>query len=174
MGGASSRPTVRRHGLHGGVRGRAAISGHAHPRHRRLHHRNPDRPGRQDPGIPVVTPLISTLDVRSQAYAGAAEVMSGKLAELDAEHAKALAGGGAKYVDRHHARGKLTARERLELLLDPDSPFLELSTLAAWGTAFPVGASVVTGIGVVEGVECVIVSNDPTGKGGTSNPWTLK
>ena len=100
--------------------------------------------------------------------------MTAKLAELDAEHAKALAGGSAKSVERHHARGKLTARERIELLVDPDSPFLELSPLAAWGSDFHVGASVVTGIGVVEGVECLIVANDPTVKGGTSNPWTLR
>lgn len=60
------------------------------------------------------------------------------------------------------------------MLIDPDSPFLELSSLAAWGTEFPVGAGVVTGIGVVEGVECVIVANDPTVRGGTSNPWTLR
>ncbi|MFB4311529.1 acyl-CoA carboxylase subunit beta [Actinomadura sp. GTD37] len=97
-----------------------------------------------------------------------------KLAALDAEHAKALAGGGEKYVARHHERGKMLARERIELLLDPDSPFLELSPLAAWGSDFPVGASVVTGIGVVEGVECVIVANDPTVRGGSSNPWTVK
>ena len=57
--------------------------------------------------------------------------MTAKLAELDAEHAKAMAGGGEKYVKRHHDRGKLTARERIELLIDPDSPFLELSPLAA-------------------------------------------
>ncbi|MFC5183744.1 acyl-CoA carboxylase subunit beta [Actinomadura harenae] len=100
--------------------------------------------------------------------------MLGKLAELDAEHAKALAGGGDKYVQRHRKRGKLLARERIELLLDPDSPFLELSPLAAWGSDFPVGASVVTGIGVVEGVECLIVANDPTVRGGSSNPWTVK
>nr|WP_246199425.1 carboxyl transferase domain-containing protein [Actinomadura syzygii] len=97
-----------------------------------------------------------------------------KLAALDAEHAKALDGGGEKYVTRHRKRGKLLARERIELLLDPDSPFLELSPLAAWGSDFPVGASVVTGIGVVEGVECVIVANDPTVRGGSSNPWTVK
>ncbi|MEV0665337.1 carboxyl transferase domain-containing protein [Spirillospora sp. NPDC050365] len=97
-----------------------------------------------------------------------------KLAALDAEHAKALEGGGEKYVARHRKRGKLLARERIELLLDPDSPFLELSPLAAWGSDFPVGASVVTGIGVVEGVECVIVANDPTVRGGSSNPWTVK
>ena len=60
--------------------------------------------------------------------------MLAKLAELDAEHAKAVAGGGEKYVERHHERGKLLARERIELLLDPGSPFLELSPLAAWGT----------------------------------------
>ncbi|WP_197497339.1 acyl-CoA carboxylase subunit beta [Mycobacterium sp. 852013-51886_SCH5428379] len=100
--------------------------------------------------------------------------MTARLEELDVEHAKALAGGGAKYVERHHARGKLTARERIELLLDPDSPFLELSPLAAWGSEFAVGASVVTGIGAVSGVECVLIANDPTVKGGTSNPWTLR
>ncbi|MEU6752241.1 carboxyl transferase domain-containing protein [Spirillospora sp. NPDC046719] len=97
-----------------------------------------------------------------------------KLAALDAEHAKALEGGGEKYVTRHRKRGKMLARERIELLLDPDSPFLELSPLAAWGSDFPVGASVVTGIGVVEGVECMIVANDPTVRGGASNPWTVK
>ncbi|MET9066478.1 acyl-CoA carboxylase subunit beta [Streptosporangium sandarakinum] len=100
--------------------------------------------------------------------------MLAKLAELDAEHARAVAGGGPKYVERHRARGGLLARERIELLVDPDSAFLELSPLAGWGTEFPVGASVVTGIGVVEGVECVIVANDPTVRGGATNPWTLR
>lgn len=100
--------------------------------------------------------------------------MLDKLADLDAQHAVAVAGGGEKYVDRHHARGKLTARERIELLVDPGSAFLELSPLAGWGSDFTVGASVVTGIGVVEGVECMISANDPTVKGGASNPWTVK
>ncbi len=118
--------------------------------------------------------LISTLDAGSTEYGAAADTMRARLAELDTEHGKALAGGGEKYVRRHHDRGKLLARERIELLLDPDSPFLELSPLAAWGTEFPVGGSVVTGIGVVEGVECVIVATDPTVRGGTSNPWTLR
>jgi acetyl-CoA carboxylase carboxyltransferase component len=118
--------------------------------------------------------LRSTLDPASGAFAEAAAAMTAKLAELEGEHAKALAGGGPKYVDRHHARGKLTPRERIELLLDPDSPFLELSPLAAWGSEFAVGASVVSGIGAVSGVECLLVANDPTVKGGTSNPWTLR
>ncbi|WP_084685239.1 acyl-CoA carboxylase subunit beta [Nonomuraea coxensis] len=100
--------------------------------------------------------------------------MLAKLGELDAEHARAVAGGGGKYVERHRRRGKLLARERVELLVDADSPFLELSPLAAWGSDYPVGASVVTGIGVIEGVECVITANDPTVRGGATNPWTLR
>ncbi len=102
------------------------------------------------------------------------EAMLEKLADLEAEHAKAVAGGGEKYVERHHARGKLLPRERIELLVDPGSAFLELSPLAGWGSDFTVGASVVTGIGVIEGVECLITANDPTVKGGASNPWTVK
>ena len=102
------------------------------------------------------------------------EAMLAKLADLDAEHAKAVGGGGQKYVERHHARGKLLPRERIELLVDPGSAFLELSPLAGWGSDFTVGASVVTGIGVVEGVECLITANDPSVKGGASNPWTVK
>jgi len=100
--------------------------------------------------------------------------MEAKLAEIAAEQEKAIAGGGPKYVDRHRSRGKLLARERIELLLDPGSPFLELSPLAAWGTEFAVGGSVVTGVGVVEGTECMISASDPTVRGGTSNPWTVR
>ncbi|KQT90694.1 acetyl-CoA carboxylase carboxyltransferase subunit [Marmoricola sp. Leaf446] len=100
--------------------------------------------------------------------------MLAKVADLGAEQAKAVAGGGEKYVARHHARGKLLPRERIELLVDPGSAFLELSPLAGWGSDFAVGASLVTGIGVVEGVECLITANDPTVKGGASNPWTVK
>ena len=96
-----------------------------------------------------MTMLQSTLDPEAPSYADAASAATAKLDEIDAELAKALAGGGAKYVERHHARGKLTPRERIELLVDPDSPFLELCPLAAWGSPFQVGASVVTGIGVV-------------------------
>jgi acetyl-CoA carboxylase carboxyltransferase component len=121
-----------------------------------------------------MTTLRTAVDSRSPEYAENREALLARLTEVDAEHAKALAGGGAKYTERHHKRGKLLARERIELLVDQDSPFLELSPLAAWGTDYPVGASVVTGIGVVEGVECVIVANDPTVRGGASNPWTLR
>ncbi|UDY23495.1 acyl-CoA carboxylase subunit beta [Nocardioides sp. Kera G14] len=101
------------------------------------------------------------------------EAMLAKLADLDAEHLKAVTAGG-KYIERHHARGKLTARERIELLLDEGSPFLELMTLAGWGTEFTVGGSTVTGIGVVSGVECMVIAHDPTVKGGSINPVSMR
>jgi acetyl-CoA carboxylase carboxyltransferase component len=115
-----------------------------------------------------------SVDTGSERYRANREAMLEKLAELDAEHAKALAGGGTKYVTRHHERGKLLPRERIELLVDPDSPFLELSPLAGYGTDYPVGGSLVTGIGVIEDVECVIIASDPTVRGGATNPITLK
>jgi acetyl-CoA carboxylase carboxyltransferase component len=118
--------------------------------------------------------LTSKLDPGSADFAANRSGMLAKLEELEREHARAVAGGGPKYTERHHKRGKLLARERIELLIDEGEPFLELSPLAAWGTDYPVGGSVVTGIGVVEGVECLIVANDPTVRGGASNPWTLK
>jgi acyl-CoA carboxylase subunit beta len=121
-----------------------------------------------------MTVLRSTVDTAAPAYRQNRAALLQRLDELAAEQAKAVAGGGPKYVERHRSRGKLLARERIELLLDPDTPFLELSPLAAWGTDYPVGASVVTGIGVVSGVECLVSANDPTVRGGASNPWTLK
>ncbi len=102
----------------------------------------------------------------------AATEMLERLAQLEDERARS--GGSARSLERHRTRGKLTVHERIELLLDADSPFLELSPYAAWGTDFPVGASVVTGIGVVEGTVVVVSANDPTVRGGTSNPWTLR
>jgi acetyl-CoA carboxylase carboxyltransferase component len=85
-------------------------------------------------------------------------------------------GGGAEAIARHRKRNKLLARERVQLLCDPDTPFLELSTLAAWDmydNEAP-SAGIVTGIGLVEGQECIIVANDATVKGGTYYPMTVK
>ncbi|BCL14419.1 acyl-CoA carboxylase subunit beta [Micromonospora sagamiensis] len=121
-----------------------------------------------------MTTLHSTVDPTSAAHRANRKALLSRLAELDEALDAARAGGGEKYVARHHRRGKLLPRERIELLLDPDSPFLELSPVAAYGTDFPVGASVVTGIGVVEGVECLILANDPTVRGGAVNPWSLR
>ena len=153
------RPAARRDGVHARDRGGAALPRRPDPADRRRSDRGADGSGRKAAGVRMSDNRTAMLD---------------KLAELDAEHAKAVAGGGEKYVERHHARGKLLPRERIELLLDEDSAFLELSPLAGWGSDFTVGASVVTGIGVIEGVECMIIANDPTVKGGASNPWTVK
>ena len=88
----------------------------------------------------------------------------------------ALAGGGARLVQRHHERNKMLARERIDLLLDPLSPFLELSPLAAWGlydNAVP-SAGIVTGIGVIAGTPCMLIANDATVKGGSFFAETVK
>ena len=121
-----------------------------------------------------MTVLRTSVDPRSPEHLANREALLEQIAAVDAEHAKAVAGGGPKYVARHRQRGKLLIRERIELLIDEDSPFLELSALAGWGSEFPVGASAVTGIGVVEGVECLIGGSDPTIKGGATNPWSLR
>ncbi len=121
-----------------------------------------------------MTTLRTSIDTDSIEYRDATDSMLEKIAGIEREHDKALAGGGAKAVARHHDRGKMTARERIELLLDSDAPFLELCPLAAWGSEFNVGAGVVSGIGVVSGVECMIIANDPTVRGGSLNPWTMR
>ena len=98
------------------------------------------------------------------------------LEELRARSALVAAGGGERAVERHRSRGKLLARERIDRLVDPGTAFLELNALAAWevydGQA--PSAGIVTGIGVVEGRECVIVANDATVKGGSYFPLTVK
>ena len=87
---------------------------------------------------------------------------------------RVLAAGGERYVARHRERGKLLARERVELLLDPDAPFLELSALAgAHDERDGAGGAIITGIGPVSGTECVIVAHEPTIKGGAINPSGL-
>ena len=118
--------------------------------------------------------LRSEIDSRSETYGANRAGLLTLLRHHDEQVAHALAGGGERYNARHRARGKMLVRERIELLLDPESAFLELSPIAAWGTQFQVGASMVTGIGVISGVECVIVANDPTVRGGTINPYTLR
>jgi acetyl-CoA carboxylase carboxyltransferase component len=102
--------------------------------------------------------------------------MADLVAELRARTAQVSRGGGEKAVERHRARGKLTARERIERLVDPSTAFLELSALAAWGLydGQAPSAGIVTGVGVVEGRACVVVANDATVKGGSYFPLTVK
>jgi acetyl-CoA carboxylase carboxyltransferase component len=112
----------------------------------------------------------------SDAFTSRRERMQTLVDEVRERTALVARGGGEKAVERHRSRGKLTARERVDRLLDPGSAFLELNALAAWemydGQA--PAAGIVTGIGVVEGQECVIVANDATVKGGSYFPLTVK
>jgi acetyl-CoA carboxylase carboxyltransferase component len=122
-----------------------------------------------------VTVLTSQVEA-SDAFEERRARMEQLVAELRERAAHAARGGGERSLEKHRSRGKLTARERIDRLLDPDSAFLELSALAAWdmyeGQA--PGAGIVTGIGVIEGRECVLVANDATVKGGTYFPMTVK
>jgi acyl-CoA carboxylase subunit beta len=118
--------------------------------------------------------MRSRLDTRSEQYGSNLVAMLALLEEVQAAGEQVLAGGGEKYVARHRERGKLLIRERIELLLDPGGWFLELSPLAGWGTEDPVGGGLVSGIGVVSGVECMIVGNDPTVRGGTLTSTSVK
>ena len=127
--------------------------------------------------MPLGSALRSAVLPTDDVYAANAVAMAEALAELDALLAKVVAGGGsdddaknARTVARHRSRGKLLPRERIDLLLDPGSPFLELSPLAGWGSDDPLGAGVVTGIGTVSGVRCMVIANDPTVKGGSQSP----
>ncbi len=121
-----------------------------------------------------MTVLPDRVSTSSAAYRANVEALAAQLAKHDEQLTIVNAGGGERYVERHRARGKMLARERIETMLDRESPFLELSPLAAWGSSFPVGAGMVTGIGVVEGVECMLIANDPTQRGGASNPFTVR
>src|SRR5580765_6298168 len=143
--------------------------------------------------------LTSQVERESDLFAQRRDRMAGLVDELRERTAQVAAGGGEQSVERHRSRGKLTARERIDLLVDPDSAFLELSALAAWDVyeGQPLGAGsatgkaggarpergrdqvapaagIVTGIGMVEGRECVVVANDATVKGGTYFPLTVK
>jgi 3-methylcrotonyl-CoA carboxylase beta subunit len=120
--------------------------------------------------------LRSAVDPNSPEVARNAEVMKGLVADLRAKLDAAMQGGSEDARAKHTARGKLLARERIDLLIDPGAPFLELSALAAYGLygGDVHSASVVTGIGRISGRECVIIANDATIKGGTYYPMTVK
>ena len=117
--------------------------------------------------------LRSRLDPRSDEYRRNLAAMQALWDEVAEQLASVPTIGGQRYVDRHRQRGKLLARERIELLVDPDTAFLELSPLAGWGSEFPIGAGVVNGIGVIEGVECAISATDMTYRGGSMNPRSV-
>jgi acyl-CoA carboxylase subunit beta len=121
----------------------------------------------------TVSVIRSRLDTRGDEYRQNLAAMEALWAEVAEQLAAVPSIGGQRYVDRHRARGKMLARERVEQLVDPDTPVLELSPLAAWGSEFPIGAGSVNVIGVVEGVECAITASDMTYRGGSMNPRSV-
>jgi acetyl-CoA carboxylase carboxyltransferase component len=123
-----------------------------------------------------VAVLETRADRAADGYAANRARMQELVAELRERTEQVAAGGGPAAIEKHRARGKLLARERIDRVLDPGSAFLELNALAAWelyGGDAP-AAGLVTGIGLVEGLECVLVANDATVKGGTYYPLTVK
>lgn len=120
--------------------------------------------------------IASSIDTGAPVFAENRVAMAALVAELKARRAEAALGGNAKTRERHVARGKLLPRERVMRLIDPGTPFLDLAPLAAFGMyeGDVHGAGVITGIGRIEGRECVIVCNDATIKGGSYYPMTVK
>ena len=127
-----------------------------------------------NPSTPM--PLHSAIDPKSADFARNSEVMRALVAELRDKLDLVSGGGGKASRARHTARGKMLARERVDLLVDPGTAFLELSPLAAHGLygGDVHSASVITGVGRISGRECVVVANDATIKGGTYYPMTVK
>ena len=118
--------------------------------------------------------LVSKLNTRSETYVENSSVMLEKLGEIDKLLDLAEAGGGEAHHERLAKKGKMPIRERIINVLDPDSPFLEISPLAAYGSSYTIGGGAVAGIGVIAGVECVIFGNDPSVLAGALTPYAAK
>jgi acetyl-CoA carboxylase carboxyltransferase component len=122
----------------------------------------------------LASPLRSNLNTRSAEFTENRDAMLKRIDEIAQMLAEGAKGGGEAAFERLAKRGKLPVRERIALALDPDSPFLEISSLAGYGSDYPVGGGAVLGIGVIAGVECVIFANDPTVLGGALTPYVFK
>ena len=120
------------------------------------------------------SPLKSDIDNKSEEFAKYKESMLEKLDVIEDLITEVELGGGQHHHDRLAARGKMPVRERIANFLDPDTPFLEISTLAAYASAYPVGGGCVAGIGIVAGIEVVIFTNDPTVLAGAMHAFSGK
>jgi acetyl-CoA carboxylase carboxyltransferase component len=122
----------------------------------------------------VSAPLATRLAVSGEEFADNARAMAGLVDHVRLLHDQVLAGGGAQYVARHRGRGKMMVRERLEALVDPGTPVLELCPLAGLETGDPLGGGVVVALAEIAHTQCLVVANDPTVRGGTTSPTTIK
>ncbi len=118
----------------------------------------------------LAPPLRSVVDTGAETFQRNTADMLEQLAEIDDLLDQAEAGGGPDAMERLRKRSKLPIRERIANALDPDSPFLEISALAGYGSDYALGGGMVVGIGVIAGVECVVMGNDPTSSAGRSRP----
>ncbi|HCG71607.1 MAG TPA: acetyl-CoA carboxylase carboxyltransferase subunit, partial [Gammaproteobacteria bacterium] len=118
--------------------------------------------------------LESKLDARAEVFQSNKNDMLDTLSQLQVLYDEAAEGGGEEAVARIRKRGKMPIRERIAHVLDQDSPFLEISPLAAWRSSYDIGSGFVVGIGVIEGVECVILGHDPSVRAGAFNPFNAK
>ena len=122
----------------------------------------------------IAQQLASNLNTRSEAFVENSNMMLTKIVEIDKLLDLAEAGGGVAHHERLAKKGKMSIRERILNVLDPDSPFLEISPLAAYGSKYTIGGGAVAGIGVIAGVECVIFGNDPSVLAGALTPYSGK
>ena len=114
------------------------------------------------------------VDTTTEAFRKNRDDMLEQLAVLDDLLDQAEAGGGPQAMERMRSRGKMPIRERIANVLDPDSPFLEISPLAGYDSDYAIGGGMIVGIGVISGVECVVMGNDPSVLGGALTPYAIK
>ena len=119
-------------------------------------------------------PIRTRLVVAGDEFAANALAMSALVAHVRTLHDEVLGGGGPQYVARHRGAGQVMVRERLEALVDPGTPVLELCPLAGLETADPLGGGVLVALAEVAHTQCLVIANDPTVRGGTTSPTTIK
>jgi acyl-CoA carboxylase subunit beta len=124
--------------------------------------------------VSLAPPLVSALDTASEAFGKNRVDMLEQLGVIDELLDEAELGGGEAAMARMRSRGKLPVRERIARVLDPDSPFLEISALAGYGSDYTVGGGMIVGIGVIAGTECLIMANDPSVLGGALTQYSAK
>ena len=119
-------------------------------------------------------PIRTRLSTASEEFVANGSAMAALVDEVRGLHDGVLGGGGPQYVERHRARGKLMVRERVDGVVDPGTPVLELSPLAGLHTGDPVGGGVVVALVEIAHTQCLVIANDPTVRGGTTSPTTIK